>query len=345
MMDDFKEFLELPGTPQEQEWLKERLETLSVRESYALAAVSMGYPPEKAADAIKSILSLPDCTLHPAGSYEDLGKYSQKGAASLPEDVLPYVDFDHIGQEFEDEHPGLFIGGYYVEYPKKAAEPAYSGKNAFLPEDSDWSVKLKLASPAVPEGVWLRLPGPFVEDCCEDTVEEVAALRELQVKRWDECALVDAKCVLPEAGDLMAQYSDNVSDLLYDGVELGYVLAQKGQGSPHFMERYAAALALEGCHDLRLALDICQNLNCYDWMQRADLEESGRRKLLDVGVTEEQIRASGIDLAGYRAHLLEQEGYTATADGWGYIRRNANEFSYQFSTPVQPQEEPGLTMQ
>ena len=24
MMDDFKEFLELPGTPQEQEWLKER---------------------------------------------------------------------------------------------------------------------------------------------------------------------------------------------------------------------------------------------------------------------------------------------------------------------------------
>ena len=143
----------------------------------------------------------------------------------------------------------------------------------------------------------------------------------------------------------MAQYSDNVSDLLYDGVELGYVLAQKGQGSPHFMERYAAALALEGCQSLKLALDICQNLNCYDWMQRADLEESGRRKLLDVGVTEEQIRASGIDLAGYRAHLLEQEGYTATADGWGYIRRNANEFSYQFSTPVQPQEEPGLTMQ
>ena len=44
-------------------------------------------------------------------------------------------------------------------------------------------------------------------------------------------------------------------------------------------------------------------------------------------------------------HLLEQEGYTATADGWGYIRRNANEFGYQFSTPAQPQEEPGMAMQ
>ena len=114
IMDDFKEFLELPGTPQEQEWLKERLETLSVWESYALAAVSMGYPPEKAANAINSILNLPGCTLHPAGSYEDLGKYSLRGAANLPEDVLPYVDFDHIGQEFENKHTVLFINGYFV---------------------------------------------------------------------------------------------------------------------------------------------------------------------------------------------------------------------------------------
>lgn len=42
MMDDFKEFLELPGTPQEQEWLKERLETLSVRESYAGGVLPAG---------------------------------------------------------------------------------------------------------------------------------------------------------------------------------------------------------------------------------------------------------------------------------------------------------------
>ena len=148
-----------------------------------------------------------------------------------------------------------------------------------------------------------------------------------------------------EAGDLLAQYGSNVADLLYDGTELGYVLAQKNQGFPHFTQRYAAALSLEGCQSLKLALDISQNLNCYDWMQRADLEESGRRKLLDMGVTEEHIRASGINLAGYRAHLLEQEGYTPTPDGWGYIRRNANEFCYQFSTPAQLQEEPGMAMQ
>ena len=37
-MEDFKYLAELSGTPQEQAWLTERLETLSVRESYALSA-------------------------------------------------------------------------------------------------------------------------------------------------------------------------------------------------------------------------------------------------------------------------------------------------------------------
>ena len=48
---------------------------------------------------------------------------------------------------------------------------------------------------------------------------------------------------------------------------------------------------------------------------------------------------------GHACYLLEQEGYTPTADGWGYIRRSANEFCYQYSTPAQPQEEPGMAMQ
>ena len=343
-MNDFDYLAQLPGEEREQDWIRKRLGTLSVREGIVLAAASQADPPENAAQAINQLQTLDEYTVClDAGSYEALGRRYLLNETRMPVDALPFTDLEGMGQQYEDQHPGLFIGSCYVQYPEMQAQPVYWPGLA-LPADDGWSVKIKLASPAVPEGVWLRLPGPF-EDGWEDTVEEVVALRELRVKRWDECALVDAQCALPEAGDLVAQYSDTVADLLYDGVELGLVLDQKGQGSPHFMERYAAALALEGCHDLKLALDISQNLNCYDWMQRADLEESGRQKLLSLGVTEEQIRASGIDLAGYRIHLLEQEGYTPTPDGWGYIRRNANEFGYQFSTPAQPQEEPGMELQ
>jgi hypothetical protein len=333
MTDDFKEFLELPGTPQEQEWLKERLETLSVRESYALAAVSMGYPPEKAADAIKSILSLPDCTLHPAGSYEDLGKYSQKGAASLPEDVLPYVDFDHIGQKFEDEHPGLFIGGYYVEYPKRAAEPAYSGKNAFLPEDSDWSVKLKLASPAVPEGVWLRLPG-YDGKIAEDADEVVLALDELRVKSLEDCTLLEARCILPEAGDLTKQYS-SITDLVRDGDNLGYVLAEQGQGKAHWLDKFAAALEYEDCRTLKFALDISQNLRCYEWVPSSGIKEFAANNLRSCGVPEELIQSGNIDLDAYAEDLLERSGYMETGSETGYLTRNGREFVRDLTAPAQ----------
>ncbi len=343
-MTDFDYLAQLPGEEREQDWIRMRLGTLSVREGIVLAAAAQADPPENAAQAINQLQILDEYRiLLDAGSYEMLGRRHLVNDTAMPVDALPFINLDEVGRQYENAHPGLFIGSYYVQYPETPPEPVYRPGMA-LPADDGWSVKVKLASPTVPEGVWLRLPGPF-EDGYEDTMEEVLALRELRIKRWDECALVDAQCALPEAGDLMVQYGDAVSDLLYDGVELGFVLAQKGQGSPHFMERYAAALALEGCHDLRLALDVSQNLNCYDWMQRADLEASGMALLMDKGVSEELIRASGIDLAGYRAHLLEQEGYTPTADGWGYIRRNANEFHCQFSTPAQPQEEPGMAMQ
>lgn len=343
-MNDFDYLARLPGEDREQDWIRMRLGTLSVREGIILAAAAQADPPENAVQAINRLQSLDEYTVClNAGSYEALGRRYLINDTAMPMDALAFADLEAVGRQYEDKHPGLFIGSYYVQYPETTPQPVYR-RGMALPADNGWSVKVKLASPAVPEGVWLCLPGPL-EDDYEDTMEEVLALRELRVKRWDECALVDARCVLPEAGDLMAQYSGNVADLLYDGVQLGYVLEQKGQGSPHFMERYAAALALEGCHDLRLALDISQNLNCYDWMQCADLEESGRCKLLDSGMTEEQIRASGIDLAGYQVYLLEREGYTPTADGGGYIRRNANEFYYQYSTPAQPQEEPGMAMQ
>lgn len=341
-MNDFDYLAQLPGEGREQDWIRERLETLSVREGIVLAAAAQADPPEDAVQAINQLQALDEYTVClDAGSYEALGRRYLLNETRMPMDALPFADLEAVGRQYEDSHPGLFIGSYYVQYPKTPPEPVYRPGMA-LPADDGWSVKLKAASPAVPEGVWLRLPGPWDEGGCEDTMEEAVALRELRIRRWNECSLVDARCILPEAGDLMAQY-DDVGDLIYDGIELGYVLAEKGQGSPHFMARYAAALALEGSQNLKLALDISQNMGCYDWEPRASLEESGRQKLLDIGVSEEFIRASGIDLAGYKAHLLEQEGYAPTPDGLGYIRRNANEFHYQFSTPVP--EQSGMTMQ
>ena len=342
-LNEFDYLAQLPGEEREQSWIRMRLETLSVREGIVLAAAAQSNPPENMAQAINQLQSLDEYTVClNVGSYEALGRQYLLNETRMPMDALPFLDLESVGQQYEDRHPGLFIGNCYVRYSEAPPRPVYQ-PGTDLPADNGWSIKVKLASPTVPEGVWLRLPCRE-QHGSESSTEETLALRELCVQRWGECTLLDAKCILPEAGDLLEQY-DNVVDLLYDGQELGYVLNEHSQDTLTFMERYTAALELEHCQSLRFALDISWNLRCYDWVPRADLESSAEGFLLDAGVSKELIRDSGIDLAGYKAHLLEQEGYTPTADGWGYIRRNANQFHYRLSTPAQPQEEPGIEMQ
>ena len=199
-------------------------------------------------------------------------------------------------------------------------------------------MKVKLASSAVPEGVWLRLPD---YSAMTDRPDEVAlALDELKTRSLENCMLLDVRCSLPELGNLMEQY-DSALELVNDGSDLGYVLDEQGQGMPHFMERFAAALEFEHCRDLRLALDISQNLHCYEWVPRDGLKDFGRRKLLEAGVSEELLDSGCIDLEGYGADLLEEAGYVLTADESAYITRNNLEFLRDWSTP----EEAGLSME
>lgn len=197
---------------------------------------------------------------------------------------------------------------------------------------------VKLASPSVPEGVWLRLP-----DCSRingGRPDEVAVVLDtLKVRSLESCVLLNAICSLPEAGNIMAQYSDPV-ELVNDGDDLGYVLDEQGQGMPNFMEKFFAALEYEGCRSLRFALDISQNLHCYEWVSRNNLKDFGKARLRESGVSPELIDSGYIDLDAYAADLLESEGYTLTNDKSAYIARNDKEFIYERSTP----EEAGMTM-
>lgn len=338
-MGEFDHLLELPGTPQERAWLEERLETLSVREGYVLAADSMRHPPETAAEVINSIQNLSGCEIHPAGSYEELGRFSLGQASKLPEEVLPYVDFDHIGQKFSDEHPGLFIGSYYVEYPKGLAEPVYCGEGTSLPEDNDWSVMLKLASPAAPEGAWLRLPG-YDGKTVESSDEVMLVLDGLRVKSLEDCTLLEARCILPEAGDLMKQYN-SIAELIRDGDNLGCALDERGQGEAHWMEKFAAALEYEDCHTLKFALDISQNLHCYEWVPHDKLKEFAADKLRSLGVPEALIQSGNINLVDYAEDLLDTSGYMEASGETGYLIRNSREFVREYTA----QKQDGMTMQ
>ena len=322
-MANFAHLLKLPGPAQYQAWVKERLETLSVREGYALAAVLMRSSPRDAEEAVDCLNSLDHYDVCPAGSYEELGQFYLQ-QLNTPEDVLPHADLDGLGRFFEDQHPGLFIGHYYVSYPKQPSLPIRQENGAPLLWDDSWSVKLKLASPAVPDGVWLRLPD--YEPVNEFGLGEINMVRrELRVDSLDECTLLEARCILPEVRDLVKQYS-SIEELVGDGDSLGYVLAEKGQGEPHWLEKFAAALEYEDCRTLDFAAN----------------------HLRDEGMPEELIQSGAIDLDSYANDLLETSGYMEASGETGYLIRNGREFIRDYTSPAQQalsQPEQGIAMQ
>ena len=331
-MDDFDDLLDRPGTPDELAWIKERIKTLSVREQYVFSAAAMAYPMQSLWEVADMLHRLDDFDLcFPAGSYAALGELSLRRAGKLPEDVLPHVDLDRAGKQYEDAHPGLFVGSCYVCYPTHPSTPALQENKLPLLWDSDWSVKLKLASPAVPEGVWLRLPGRDGK-LFQDSDEVVLALHELEVKSLEDCTLLEVQCILPEVGDLMKQYG-SITDLVRDGDNLGCAMDEQGQGNPHWLEKFAAALEYENCRTLKFALDISQNLHCYEWISSEELAEFAAEHLRNEGVSEDTILSGCINLEEYAKDLLETSGYMEASGEIGYLLRNTQEFFYEFSAP------------
>lgn len=330
------ELLRLPGREDEIGWLKSRLETMSVREEIILSGSIWADQPRTAADVVQHIICIPYLDICAgANSYTALGEFflEHDNTTKLPPEALAFVDKDALGERYEDLHPGIFIGSDYVIYQEMDKPvPGYDGIH--LPQqDYDWSLRLKLASAAKPEGVWVCLPD--YDEINEDRPGDIQiALRELEVEHISECTILDVRCTLPRITGF-TEYSD-LADLIYDGQNLGILLDERGQGQPHFMEHFLAALELEDCYSLKGALDIANNLHCYDFVLTSGLADYGKSALRQ---TEGTILNDCIDYEGYAEQVLEQQGFRRALDGEAYIKRNAQTFVSDYVQPF-----PEMTM-
>ena len=241
--------LRLPGTAAEKQWLTEHLEVLSVRERIILSAAMAREPPQDMAGAVNCLLSLDEYEVRGhVGSYEALGEiflFEQ----CVPQDQRAYFDMNALGQTYEEQHPGQFIGSCYVEYPSTQPVIAYDGHDLPQAEAEDWSVRLKLASETVPDGVWVKLPD--YNEVNDDGPGDIRfALDELRVRTIQECTLLDAQCILPCVHNLADQYSD-LADLIYDGQNMGFLLNEQGQVTEELSKQAWAkgGDAVKGCFD------------------------------------------------------------------------------------------------
>ena len=145
------------------------------------------------------------------------------------------------------------------------------------------------------------------------------ALQALSADSPQDCTLLEAQCIIPELQESAEQYED-LEQLIRDGNDLGYVLDEQGQGQPHFLEKYFAAMELEQCDTIAMALDIAQNLNCYDMVLAGQEKAYGQKKMeqlitqsADPVITPDCVRPKEYGLS-----LLEQEGYVLNTKGTAY---------------------------
>ncbi|MDD3229970.1 MAG: hypothetical protein PHE09_12245 [Oscillospiraceae bacterium] len=333
---------ELPGTPEEMAFLERRFAEMSVREGYLLEGASRLQSIDNAADLVNLTEQLDNFEFfYSAVEDSTLGHYYAKYREKATAEQMPYLDLKRWGADLRDRYGGGFVSGGYVEQSSPCRK-IYNGNNLDQMTGGNWSVKLKLATNNRSEGVWVKLPDHEIHTGEPD--ELAVALGELVPLGFNKlrfAALLEAKCCLDNITNLAEQY-DSLEQLVQDSNNLGYVLEEHGQGMICFEERFRAAMELEGCTRLDEALDISQNLRCYDFVpaqqhwEKFGEDLARKRKLVEHG-TDAEIY---FNYATYCKDEINRLGLKPCVHG--YIARNSQEFICEFSRPPLGQ---GLSMQ
>ena len=139
--------------------------------------------------------------------------------------------------------------------------------------------------------------------------------------------------------EIMRQRAAAVGEYL--PIDFGYVWAEQGQGEPRWLDKWQAVIELEDCHRLDYALDLAQNLRCYNFLPR-DMELADYGKMLakqDGIYPTDELLVSCFDAEGYANQKMRNLGLSAAEHG--YVSWNGIEILYEYS---QPPNNPTMSM-
>lgn len=147
------------------------------------------------------------------------------------------------------------------------------------------------------------------------------ALESLKAESFDGCVITGSKgtaLAFPLAGD------EDIGKL--------NLLAEriKAFSDSRMREKYRAAMELELCSDLDLALDIAANLHCYDFDPELYSPVSYAEYLLkESGADTEDPAFTSFNFQGYGERKMKEAGYISTA--YGLITRNEQSFQREYT--------------
>ncbi|MFQ9916302.1 MAG: hypothetical protein ACLRWQ_07830 [Flavonifractor plautii] len=156
-----EELTKLPGRPEEQAWLRERLEVLTVREGIALDAAIQRHPVQDSAEAVAACWRISGRVRGESGrriqSYEDPGlpldleEVSPPIALKLRDYIESRRRRDRLGRHLRGTASAPRLGcreAAMTAYPEREPGPAIRRRITLPGPDCSWSLRLELASPA-----------------------------------------------------------------------------------------------------------------------------------------------------------------------------------------------------
>ncbi|HJB14941.1 MAG TPA: antirestriction protein ArdA [Candidatus Blautia excrementipullorum] len=251
----------------------------------------------------------------------DLGEICIEGGIlelidSLPDETLELLDVEKVGRYLREKDGGTYTPKGYVLRNTEEFQEVFDGRNLpEMPTELQGTISLQLVNCLHPEAasVWLALPA--------EQDEMRRALESLKAESFDDCVITESRgpaLTFPLAGD--------------EDIEKLNLLAErvKSFSDSRMREKYRAAMELELCSDLDLALDIAANLDCYDFdSELHSLASYAEYLLKKSGVDTEDSAFALFDFQGYGERKMKEVGYISTA--YGLITRNKQPFQREYT--------------
>lgn len=240
------------------------------------------------------------------------------------EELLLLLDYEKIGEKQRIAEKGIYFKGHYVMNDADVLNQVYDGVH--LPEFSEepsYVFKLQLVEATfTPEdqepgrGTALLLPA--------SDKEILAALEKLGVASLEECVLSHCESPIPMLEQVFP-FSEDI-----DKINL---LASRIRELEHDGElpKFKAIVELGLCPDIDQALDITQNLDCYDFYpELSSMEEYAKQEFINryhIPESEPALRL----LRFYNCDLDWMQKADVITTSYGILRHNEREMTMDYS--------------
>ena len=322
---------------EEQAVLTQRFKNMTVKNSLLFRGDMELEQPDTGGKVFQIIENLEQYQLfYGAGDNKALGCFVLDQVHRPTPEACAYFCLETVGESYRQREGGCFVEGHYVQR-LYSSHPMSESISHLLSEKGDYAIRIKLISPTNQSGVWVGFPdtAEYMDPANPDELR--LGLDALGVETVAQCMAVDVDCALSQITDILAQY-DSTDELIRHAIDLGYIWAERGQGERYWLEKWQAVLEWKNCHRLDQALDLAQNLHCFEFLPWSiNLAKYGMELARRNGVLgQDDFLDACFDAAAYAEAQMDKLGMSAVEQG--YVAWNGREVIYEYSQPEQEVE-------